>query len=134
MASLLIVDDDLDLADVLAEVLRSEGHEVRVARDGKEGLARLTDKKPDVILCDVEMPVLTGPEMAVQILLHDAGLEEIPILLTSGVPDLRRVADAVGTPYFLGKPVSFERLVAKLNQMLRERTPPRPTLRPGVSP
>lgn len=124
MANLLLIDDDLDLADVFAEVLRAEGHTVRVARNGKEGLARLAEEKPDLIICDVEMPVLNGPDMAFQIFLRDAGEELIPILLTSGVADLHRVAEKVGTPYFLGKPFSVEQLLDAMRRALFERKPP----------
>src|SRR5262249_55420102 len=66
MANVLIVDDDFDAAEILADVLRSEGHEVELARNGHEGLATLAAKRPDVVLLDVEMPILTGPEMAYQ--------------------------------------------------------------------
>jgi DNA-binding NtrC family response regulator len=126
MANLLLVDDDLDMVDAVAEILRAGGHQVRLARNGKEGLARLLEEEPELIVCDVDMPVLNGPEMASQLFVHDAGLEKIPILLMSGVPDLRRVAHCVGTPYFIGKPFSIEQLMDKLNQALKERSPPQP--------
>jgi DNA-binding NtrC family response regulator len=126
MANLLVVDDDLDMVDALAEILGAGGHQVRLARNGKEGLARLSEEKPELIVCDVDMPVLNGPEMASQILVRDAGLEKIPILLMSGVPDLRRVAHRVGTPYFIGKPFGMAQLMDKVNQALTERSPPQP--------
>jgi CheY-like chemotaxis protein len=48
--------------------------------------------KPELIICDVEMPVLSGPEMALQVFLKDAGGERIPILPISGVAELHLVA------------------------------------------
>jgi CheY-like chemotaxis protein len=63
-ADLLVVEDDRDAAEALAEVLRDAGHRVRLALDGEEGLGLLEEVPPDVVLLDVEMPVLTGPEMA----------------------------------------------------------------------
>jgi len=75
MANLLLVDGDLDMVDAFAEVLRAEGHSVRAARDGREGLARLAEEKPDLIICDVEMPIMSGPDMALEIFLGDAGQE-----------------------------------------------------------
>ena len=132
MANLLLIDDDLDMTDTFAEVLRAEGHTVRVARNGKEGLDRLGEDKPDLILCDVEMPILDGPGMALQILVRDAGQELIPILLTSGVVNLRRIAEQVGTPYFLAKPFTVDRLMSKLIQALTERRPPQPKLTTGA--
>ena len=128
MADLLIVDDDEDVADVLAELLACEGHRIRIAHDGLEGITRLRDAPADVILLDVEMPRLSGPEMAYRLFLRDAGDERIPIILLSGKVDLPRVAAMVGTPYFLSKPYDLARLLAMLERVLLERAPPHPTL------
>ena len=104
MANVLIVDDDLDIVDVSRELLESVGHRVRIAHDGEEGLASLAAAElPDCVLLDVEMPRLSGPGMAHQMLLHDAGEDRVPILLVSGRNDLPAVAAAMGTPYFLQK-------------------------------
>jgi CheY-like chemotaxis protein len=131
MADLLIVDDDLDASGILADVLRAEGHEVHVAHDGKEGLDALTLKRPALVLLDVEMPVLTGPEVAYRAFLHDAGLELIPIVLCSGIMRLSDVASLVGTPYFLGKPFTLESMLALVDRGLTERAPPGPNLFEG---
>jgi len=128
MADILIVDDDIDIADVLAVILISHGHEVRVARNGEEGLSLVYARKPDLVLLDVEMPVLGGPEMAYRIFVHDLGYEEVPIILTSGVLDLPRVAAAVGTPYYLAKPYLIDALLPLVDRALRERIPPVPRL------
>jgi len=129
MANLLVVDDEMDMADCCAEVLRAEGHSVRIARNGAEGLALVAAEHPDLILLDVEMPVLNGPDMAYRMFLHDVGQEQIPIVLSSGVLDLRSLAEQVGTPYFLGKPFSLKQLLTMVARALVQRTPPRPRLR-----
>ena len=72
------------------------------------------------------MPVLTGPEMASEICVRDTGLERIPIILVSGIRDLPRVAARLGTPYFLTKPFSLDRVTCILTQALAERTAPHP--------
>jgi len=130
MARLLLVEDDPDVADPLVELLRAEGHTVWAARNGKEGLALLEVEKPELIICDVEMPVLNGPDMALQVFLKDAGAELIPILLVSGVADLHLVAQKVGSSYCRGKPLTGEKLLAKLALALTERTPPHPKVSP----
>ena len=89
MANLMLVDDDLEMAEVFMELLQVEGHHVRLARNGVEGLALLSEGRPDAILCDVEMPLLDGPGLAYQLLLRDAGAEEIPFILVSGVAESR---------------------------------------------
>jgi CheY-like chemotaxis protein len=99
---------------------------VREARNGLEGMNRVAERIPDVTLLDVEMPILTGPEMAYGLFLRDCGDEMIPIVLLSGVVGLTDVAEAVGTPYFLSKPYSQELLLQLVDQALRERIPPQP--------
>jgi FixJ family two-component response regulator len=77
-------------------------------------------------LLDVDMPVLDGPGMAHQMLLHNAGEERIPILLVSGRSDLPEIAARMGTPYFLAKarPDYLEALLGLLDRALRERLAP----------
>lgn len=126
MANILVVDDDFDMADTCSEVLRAAGHTVRIGRDGAEGLALVHEEKPELVVLDVEMPVLDGPGMAYKMFVHDLGLEHIPILLTSGVLDLKTVADRVGTPYFLGKPFSVKRFLNAVADALSGCIAPRP--------
>lgn len=132
MADILVVDDDMDVGDLLADMMRDEGHQVRVARNGREGFTIIRERRPDLVLLDVEMPMLTGPEMAYAMFLHDAGLEEIPVVLVSGVLDLPRVAASVGTPYFLAKPYGFDKLLTIVGKALAERIPPKPRITPGA--
>jgi CheY-like chemotaxis protein len=124
MADLLLVDDDADVTDVLSEFLRDEGHEVRLAVNGEEGLRLLREKLPDLILLDVEMPTLSGPQMAYRMFLEDAGREWIPILFLSGIADLPRIAACVGTRYYLLKPYSLDQLLKMMAAALGERAAP----------
>jgi CheY-like chemotaxis protein len=119
MADLLVVDDDDDIGDMLADILRELGHTVRVGRNGEQGLTLLEERLPDAVLLDVEMPALTGPQMAVRMFLHDVGQEEIPIVLQSGPrPRARRASST--TP---GAPVSSQaaRGRSKMNELPRPR-------------
>jgi DNA-binding NtrC family response regulator len=132
MAQLLVVDDDNDVAETLRLVLEDH-HAVRLAKNGAEGMRLLSERKPDLILLDVEMPVLDGPGMAYRMFIEDAGREMIPIILISGVADLEGVAERVGTPYYLLKPVDFEPLLELVQRALIERRAPRPAIGPGDS-
>lgn len=126
MANLLIIDDDIDSAGVLAEIMRTYGHEVRVGYDGREGLRLAAERLPDLALLDVEMPLLDGPGLACEMLVHDMGLENVPVIFLSGVTNLKEIATQVGTPYFLGKPYRHEQLLALVNRALSEGIAPRP--------
>jgi DNA-binding NtrC family response regulator len=132
MANLLIVDDDLDSADALAMIMESQGHVVRVAYNGAEGLEMAGVQSPDLVLLDVEMPRMDGPQMALAMLVHDLGLESIPVILLSGVVDLEKTATQVGTPYFLGKPYRLTQIVGLVRRALSERIAPHEAI--GSSP
>jgi DNA-binding NtrC family response regulator len=126
MATILVVDDDIDTGDLLADLLREGGHAVRVARDGRDGYEQLQSSRADLVVLDVEMPVLTGPEMAYAMFLHNVGMDKIPVVLLSGALNLRGIAQSVGTPYFVGKPCNIETLLAVVDQALVHRVYPQP--------
>ncbi len=123
---ILIVDDDTDLATTLGEVLEASGHTVRVAFDGAQGLAAMDERLPDLILLDVEMPILDGPGMAYRILARDAGRELVPIVVSSGYAEIDAVAARIGTPYNLRKPCSLDVLNATIERAFREKRAPCP--------
>ena len=124
MADLILVDDTEDVRDVLCELLTMEGHEVRVGHDAYDGIRLLEERLPDVALLDVEMPGLSGPEMAYRMFVYDLGRERIPVVFLSGVVDLPQIASRVGTRYFLPKPFSVVALRQVLAKALRERAAP----------
>lgn len=125
MAHLLVVDDDNDIVDALRELLCAEGHDVHTASTGEEGLTVLrASPLPDVVILDVDMPVLGGPGMAHKMLLHNAGEEEIPIILMSGSENLREIARKMGTSYVVKKPATIRVFLTVLDRALRERRGP----------
>jgi DNA-binding response OmpR family regulator len=126
MANVLVIDDDIDSAGVLAEIMSGEGHEVRVGYNGQDGLRLAAEHPPALALLDVEMPVLDGPGMAYEMFLHNMGMELVPVILLSGVPELDKIAADVGTPYYLGKPYRYEDLLAVVTRALKEHVAPKP--------
>jgi DNA-binding NtrC family response regulator len=127
VADVVLVDDDEDVAWALEQLLQLAGHTVRVAHDGEEGLLLLEQQLPDLAILDVEMPLLDGPSMAYRMFVHNCGLENIPIVLISGVFDLPSVAARVGTPYFSPKPFETAAILSLVDRALTERALPRPT-------
>lgn len=126
MADVLVVDDNADIAECLEATLTLEGHYVRVAGDGERGLRALADRASDLVILDVDMPVLDGPAMVYRMLIEDCGLESIPIIMSSAVPRLHEVAARVGTPYFLGKPFDPTELMELVTRALAEKKAPSP--------
>jgi len=124
LADLLVVDDDRDTAGVLADLMRDGGHDVRVAYDGKEGLRLARARLPDLALIDVQMPVLGGPSMVYGMIISDMGLESVPIIFMSGLPNIADIAAEVGTPYYLHKPFALDQVEALVERALKEPKPP----------
>ena len=125
MANLLLVDDDRDVVETFGDLLREDGHEVRTAASGAEGLQVLRAAPlPDAVVLDVDMPGLGGPGMAHRMLVHDAGEELVPVVLLSARLDLPQIAERMGTPYFASKGGDPEKLLATINRALVERMAP----------
>lgn len=87
----LLVDDDVTLADMYSERLKAAGYEVVRAMNGEEGLEEVKAHKPDIILLDIMMPIVNGLDVLKQ-LKADPATEHIPvILLTALIQELDKV-------------------------------------------
>jgi CheY-like chemotaxis protein len=82
--SILLVDDEPAIADVLARNLRARGNEVRVAVTGKDALFALTEAAPDVLVIDINLPDLTGWEVLRRLAPRDR--ERVPVIVFSASP------------------------------------------------
>ena len=116
MKTLLVVDDEVGITEALSELLSDEGFHVLVAFNGKEGLERIAEKRPDLILLDYMMPVMGAREM-LSSLRGDAAYQNIPVILMSAVPRSSIALDCQPT-IFLRKPFSIDRLLAEVRRLL----------------
>lgn len=117
MASILIVDDEFGLAEVLEGILGDAGHRVLRAANGKLGLAQLRAERVDLVLLDFMMPVLSGPGM-LETLLADEALRRIPVIMMSAAPEATLRAEASGFKAFLRKPFTTDQLFKALEPLL----------------
>ena len=104
----LIVDDNVDAAEMMAALLELSGHSVRKAFDGPGGLQAALDDPPDVMLLDIGLPGLTGIEVAERVR-HEPALERVLLVAMTGYgqdSDRRRSHDA-GFDHHLTKPADF---------------------------
>jgi CheY-like chemotaxis protein len=105
----LVIDDDADLRDSIAALLRMHGYTVMVAGHGRDGLARLRDQRPDVILLDLNMPVMDGWEFrAEQARLADKQLAAVPVLLCTAAIDAEAHAADLRAAAFIEKPLDMD--------------------------
>lgn len=118
--TILIVDDEADLVQLLKYNLEQEGFETRTAYSGNEGLKAAREHEPDLIILDVMMPGLDGLQVC-RILRQDAQLKDIPILmLTARTADEDQVEGLdVGADIYVGKPVSVPVLVSQVKALFR---------------
>jgi CheY-like chemotaxis protein len=122
MIRVLIVDDEFGLAEMAGELLTMLGYSVTTAINGRLGLASLEHFHPDVILLDMMMPVMSGPEV-VRALKASADHKDIPIIGMSAAGRDALPADIVPlTVGFLQKPFAFDVLTAALSAALATRT------------
>lgn len=107
--TIVLVDDDDDLRETVAEALQSVGHEVKQARNGQEAIELLTSmaNTPCLVLLDFLMPVMNGAEL-LKVMSHCHRLASIPVVMVAG----RRADPALpGLQGFVRKPVSLETLL-----------------------
>lgn len=119
MYSILIIEDEPALCCNIELILRMEGFDTRTAADGLSGLARISEKRPDLILCDILMPEMDGHTLLNQ-LKSEADLADIPFIFVTALgerSDVRRGMSS-GADDYLTKPFTAEELVAAITGRL----------------
>lgn len=120
MIRLLLVEDDTNLSYIIQAALEDMigDYEVTIANNGKEGLDRYRENKPDIIVADIEMPVMDGYEMVRRIRETD---KEIPILFSSARVSPKDVVKGyeLGVNNYVKKPFLPEELDAHIHALLR---------------
>ena len=119
---ILIADDSAVARMVLTNELAAQGHEIIAARDGAEALALAREHEPEVILLDVEMPVLDGFSVLARLRAEPA-LAEIPVVFLTGIDDSATAARglAAGAHDYLRKPFEPVELLARVGAAQRTR-------------
>lgn len=122
---ILIVDDQPELAGMMAEMLSDAGYETRTADNGRKALADIQADRPDLLVLDVNMPGLDGFEVATM-LKADPSTATIPIIMVSAQDGRgsRLIGLESGAEDYLSKPVDSAELIAKIRNLLllRDRT------------
>ena len=120
MPEILLVDDDLELTELLAELLLLEGFNVTVVHNGQEALSLLKTQSFDLMLLDIMMPVLNGTEILKQL----RKTSNMPVLMLSARDDdIDRVLGLeLGADDYLPKPFNDRELVARIKAILRRST------------
>lgn len=116
MKTIAIIDDDIHIGDMLAEVLTREGYAILRAYSGTEALYLLSQNKPDLVLLDLMLPGLSGEE----VLPH---IQNIPVIVLSAKVDVEDKVNLLlgGAVDYLTKPFHTEELLARITVQLRKK-------------
>ena len=116
---ILVVDDQEDNRQILRDLLSSVGYELIEAEDGEQGLAAASAHRPDLILMDIQMPVLDGYDTTRRIK-ADPALRNIPVIAVTSyaLSGDETKARAAGCDDYVTKPYSPRALLAKVRQYL----------------
>ena len=119
-ARIMVVDDEVDIANLLGTVLREEGFSVRVVTDSRQAVDVFNSFKPDLVSLDIMMPSVDGISLCLQLRTET----DVPILFVSAKSDPpdRVVGLRIGADDYMGKPFDNNELVARVEALLRRRS------------
>lgn len=116
--TILIVDDDANVLKILGRILTGAGYSVLQAENGKDGIAVTRDKKPDLVLLDINMPDMGGGDVS-QIWKDNPHTRDIPVGFVTELLTKNEVgAHEPGRYFFIAKPINTAELLQKIKEHL----------------
>lgn len=120
--TILVVDDSAMIRRIVAQILTECGYNVLLAENGQQGYEVTKENRPDLVIMDIEMPVLEGIE-ATALIKSDPDTSSIPVLIFTSLgseKDIKRAQDAGGQG-FLNKPVCKDELRATIDKIFDQQ-------------
>ena len=117
MSTVLVVDDEFGIVDVLETILTDQGYRVLTACNGKQGLVRLSAEKPDVVLLDFMMPILGGAEM-LRAMAAEPAYQRVPVIMISSLGEDVIAERCKGYAAFLHKPFRAAAVLSNVARVL----------------
>jgi len=122
MVTILVIDDEEDIRELLSYNLKKEGYSVYMAENGEKGLALMKEHKPDLILLDVMMPGMDGIEVCDAIRNTPGFQKTLICFLTARNEDYSQIAGLdAGADDYVAKPVKPKVLISRINALLRRK-------------
>jgi CheY-like chemotaxis protein len=117
MRTVLVVDDEFGVAEVLQAILEDEGYRVVTAINGKQGLMRLAEGMPDIVLLDFMMPIMNGAAMLAA-MQANTNYAPIPVVMMSSLNEDVIAEAATGYAGFIRKPFLVKQVVETIARLL----------------
>ncbi len=116
MITILCVEDEDDIRNLLVEEIRDAGFNTLEATNGRQALDVIIHKWPDIVVCDITMPELDGHQLFAEIQINHEQLANIPFIFLTALTDKDNMVTALkaGAADYLTKPVDFDLLMAKI--------------------
>ena len=123
MSQILVVDDEVGIRELLSEILREDGHQVRLAENASEARLVRNRNRPDLVLLDIWMPDTDGISLLKE--WASSGQLTMPVVMMSGHGTIDTAVEAtrLGAYAFLEKPIALQKLLATVGQALRQPAP-----------
>ncbi len=123
MPKILVIEDEMTLANNLSEKLKAEGYSVTLSADGEDGLAKVRQDHPDLVVLDIMLPGLDGLSLC-RIIRRDPGTNHIPIIMVTarGTEVDKIVGLESGADDYVVKPVALGEFLARVRAVLRRPT------------
>jgi DNA-binding NtrC family response regulator len=123
MQQILVVDDEVGIRELLSEILRDEGYQVRIAENAGQARAQRAQGRPDLVLLDIWMPDTDGITLLKE--WASAGLLTMPVVMMSGHGTIDTAVEAtrIGAYDFLEKPIALQKLLATVGRALKRGEP-----------
>lgn len=117
MKTILVIDDEFGISEALSSLLSDEGYRVFTAPNGQQGLEKLAEVNPDLVIVDFMMPVLDGAGV-LQAVRNQEARRDLPVILMSGVAESIVRRDCEGYSAFLRKPFGAEAVLSLISRLL----------------
>jgi two-component system response regulator HydG len=116
---ILIIDDDMDLCTLLGRFLSKNGYDVEMAHSGSKGIAKFTDGKFDVVVCDYRLGDMEGIEVLTALRKHDPGVK---VLMITGYSDIKTAVEVIkmGAFDYIVKPLIPDEVLSVLNKIIQQ--------------
>jgi len=120
MISVLCVEDEKAVRDLIVEELADAGLRTLEAEDGRQGLEMILKHRPDIVISDITMPEMDGTQLLAELQINHPELSNMPFIFLTALADKQKMLEGLrgGADNYLTKPIDFDILMAKIQGLI----------------